>query len=354
VTSIGENAFYGCEKLNSITIPSSVTRIDNHAFHGCSRLTSIILSKNSQLTSIGYGAFYDCDNLKFVINCSKLNIQKGSRDYGEIGYADRVINADEVINDYAFKTTNGVHYLIGFIGKDTKLILPKSYNGDNYQIGEEAFFGCNNLTSVTIPEGVTYIGKNAFAGCKRLSTIAIPTSVICIGEDAFDYCDNLSSIHINSIDAWCAISFKNTDSNPLRGVKGLYLNGKLVTDLVIPNGVETIKFGSFTGYKGLTSVTLPSSVTSLQPCAFYNCTNLTNINIPENVISIGGNAFEYCTSLTTITIPANVEGLGRHAFRNCSNLTTVVVHKSWKKTFKEHRDEFFYNCPKLKKITFVK
>jgi hypothetical protein len=80
------------------------------------------------MTSIESYAFYDCNNLKTVINYSELSLVKGSSGYGYVAsYADRVINADEVIDSYAFKTTDDVHYLTGYVGDDVVLTLPTDY-----------------------------------------------------------------------------------------------------------------------------------------------------------------------------------------------------------------------------------
>ena len=107
-------------------------------------------------------------------------------------------------------------------------------------------------------------------------------------------------MYITDITAWCGISFGDSDANPLYYAKNLYLNGELVTELVIPD-----------------------SVTSIGKYAFYNCTSLTSVTIPDSVESIGNYAFYGCTGLTSVTIPDSVESIGDYAFRYCSGLTDV-------------------------------
>ena len=197
VTSIGYAAFQYCSSLTTITIPKGVTSIGDEAFAWCSSLTTITIPEG--VTSIGSSAFEGCSNLKTVINYSDLNIQRGSSDNGYVGYyANRVINVDECIDGYAFKTVDGVHYLNGYIGNDTELTLPNSYNNNNYQIGEHAFQYCSRLTAINIPEGVTSIGDYAFRDCSSLTAINIPenSKMTSIGEWAFYGCNSLTTITI--------------------------------------------------------------------------------------------------------------------------------------------------------------
>ena len=143
-----------------------------------------------------------------------------------------------------------------------------SYQSTTYivkNIGESAFSGCSNLTSVTIPNSVTSIDSEAFSGCRNLTSVTIPNSVTSIGYNAF-------------YDCW-----------------------------------------------GLSSVTIPNSVTSIGKLAFYNCLGLTSLTMSSNVTSIGNYAFGECKKLTTITIPKSVTSISYCAFYNCSGLTSVVA-----------------------------
>ena len=173
----------------------------------------------------------------------------------------------------------------------TSVIIPESvtYDGETYSvtsIGWYAFSGCSGLTSVTIPNSVTSIGDNAFEDCSSLTSITIPNSVTSIGYYAFDDCSSLTSV-------------------------------------TIPNSVTSIEWGAFEDCSSLTSVTLPNSVTSISG-TFKDCSSLTSITIPNNVIVIGNNAFEGCSSLSSVTIPKNVTSIGDGAFGGCCNLTSIV------------------------------
>ena len=308
VTSIGEAAFSNCTSLTSVTIPDSVTSIGDYAFMGCSGLTSVTIGNS--VTSIGDYAFMGCYKLVEVINHSTLNITEGSSSFGYIGYyADTVHTGESKIvnkNDYLFYThSNGVHYLLGYVGNETELTLPNDYNGQNYDIYEHAFRGCSGLTSVTIPDSVTSIGEGAFRGCS-----------------------GLTSVYITDLAAWCNIKFDNSISNPLYYANNLYLNGKLVTELVVPDSVTNIGNFAFYNCTSLTSVTIPNSITSIGGYAFSDCTGLTSVTIPNSVTSIGYSAFGGCSGLTSVTIPDSVTSIESYAFGGCSGLTSVTIPDS--------------------------
>ena len=275
VRCIGSSAFAGCTSLTSITIPSSVTTIGDYAFNSCSSLMNITYGENSQLTTIGDYAFEDCTGL-------------------------------------------------------TSITIPDSVTS----IGERAFISCRGLARVTFGENsqLTTIGGYAFHGCDRLTSITIPASVKAIGDCAFYECTSLTSVHITDLTAWCNISFTSR-GNPLIIAHNLYLNGTLVTNLVIPASVTTIGDDAFDCCTSLTSITIPSSVTTIGDDAFYGCKNLTSITIPDSVTYIGEGTFASCTSLTSITFngtKAQWKNIRKYrgsigSYWN-SNTPTITVH----------------------------
>ena len=220
------------------------------------------------------------------------------------------------------------------ISGDTKyagdIVIPSEITYNNVtcsvtSIGESAFLGCWGLTSITIPNSVTSIGEKAFDGCYGLTSITIGSSVTSIGNGAFNGCNGLKEVHINDLVAWCNIDFEDSDANPLYYAHNLYLNNELITELVIPNGVTSIKNNAFFGCSGLTSVTIPNSVTSIGENAFYGCSKLTSITIPNSVTSIESYAFFECYGLTSVTIGNSVTSIGEKAFSWCKGLESIVV-----------------------------
>ena len=279
------------------------------------------------------------------------------------------------IGDSAFKGCTGLTSVV--IGDSVTII------------GDYAFKGCTELTSVVIGNSVTTIRYEAFYNCYGLTSVVIGNSVTCICYDAFRFCDSLKEVHISDIAAWCNISFGDSDANPLYYAENLYLNGNLVTELIIPNGVTNIGDYVFIGCSGLTSITIPNSVTSIGYntfddyagwSTFLDCSGLTkiivaadnsvydsrnncnaiiktesntlitgckNTIIPNSVKSIGGGAFYNCSGLTGITIPNSVTSIGGYAFYNCSGLTSIEIPNS----VTNIGSWAFYGCSSLTSVT---
>ncbi|MDE6048110.1 MAG: leucine-rich repeat domain-containing protein, partial [Paramuribaculum sp.] len=206
------------------------------------------------------------------------------------------------------------------------LIIPESvtYNNKTYSvtsIERNAFYGCSGFTgSLTIPNSVTTIGNCAFEGCSGFTSITIPNSVTSIGNYAFNDCSGLTAVYIESLEAWYDIDFGSNRANPTEYAGNLYLNGELLTNLVIPDSITKIRPYIFSGCSCLTGdLTIPNSVTSIGDFAFCGCSSFTgDLTIPNSVTSIGNFAFAGCSGFTgDLTIPNYVTSIGNFACAGC-------------------------------------
>ena len=186
-----------------------------------------------------------------------------------------------------------------------------------------------------------------FAGCSKLTNITIPDSVINIEEKAFNQSTSFKNIYITDIGAWCSINFRTDTSNPLLYGGNLYLNGELLTEVVVPDTITSIGDYAFNGWTSLTNITIPDSVISIGYGAFRSCTGLTSIIIPDGVTHIKVSAFENCTGLTSITIPNSVTNIDRRAFMGCTNIISITIPPM----ITEIDNYTFYNCTNLMNVT---
>ena len=260
VTTIGDYAFYYCERLKSVTTPNSVTTIGQWAFAYCTGLTSITIPYS--ITTIGDNVFYYCEGLKSVT----------------------IPNSVKTIGQWAFAYCTGL----------TSVTIPYSVT----TIGNSAFLACSNLTDIIVDsENPSYCSIDGILYDKEASVLincpgkkegepTIPGSVTVIGSNAFSFCAGLTSV-------------------------------------TIPSSVKTIGNEAFSACTGLALVTIPNSVTIIGDYAFLSCTGLTSVTIPGSATTIGNGAFLGCTGLTSVTIPNSVTTIGIGTFAYCTKLATI-------------------------------
>ena len=165
-------------------------------------------------------------------------------------------------NKFFFVETTGM--ITGYNGTDTVVVIPSKINGVPVETIGHTAFRYSSVTSVTIPDSVTFISDSAFAYCSSLTNISIPNSVTAIGSFAFEGCTKLESI-------------------------------------TLPSSLLTISEFLFYDCSQLTTIHIPDSVSSIRTYAFYNCGKLETIRIPVSVTSIGSYAFDDCPSSMTVT-----------------------------------------------------
>ena len=226
----------------------------------------------------------------------------------------------EIDNETIIAINESLHKLNNL---DTMINLDLSDTTSLVSIGNEAFYGCERLTSVTIPDSVTSIGNEVFRGCKSLTNFNVST-------DNEYYSSSDCKILLNK-NATTLIAYPSATGN-----------------IVISDNMTSIGAGAFCGCERLTSVTIPDSVTSIGDRAFCGCERLTSVTIPDSVISIGNEAFYGCESLTSVTIPNSVTSIGDWAFSGCKSLTSITISDS----VTSIGNEAFNGCESLTTVNY--
>ncbi len=328
VTGLGESSFstehfdsplYDIHhtKIQSVTIPESVTSIGRAAFLNCTGLTSLTIK--GVATSIGAAAFSTCTSLTSL----------------------SLVGSFQTIGEHAFASCNSLTSL--------------SLTCDVQKIGDYAFVACNSLTSLSLTGDIQKIGDHAFSSCSSLKTVTLPKSLTSIGSLAFDACTSLDSIEIpGTVTEIGNFAFNNSGLISVKIDEGVQSTGTYMfyqcgnlTTVTFPESLTTIANGSFAYCSNLNHVKIPARVTRIGDGAFSNCTSLSKITLRDGVKTIGADAFLSCEALTSITLPDSVTDIGKEAFQNCKGLESITIPKN----VTTIEPDTFYWCFSLKDIT---
>ena len=380
VTSIGDNAFEGMS-IQTLTIPATISSVSESAFTGVAPIANII-SLAEEPAAIPFG---------IAIHASFVLIPKGATSSYRITpgwefspkYCEQT-SADETFNDgdvFASISPEGIIMLFKVLSADEKkcqlgtefwnshsgsssdrsisslnagtINIPEEVNGFCVtSIGGSAFFGCNQLVSVELPDAIESIGYCSFCDCSKLASITIPANVKELSSFAFSDCSNIEEITVDAANPYfdsrdnCNALMRTDNNSLIRGCR----------NTTIPNTTEKIEGSAFSGCLGLTHIYIPASVQSVSGPAFEGCNDLESIVVDENNPRIDSrdncNAviwkgdYELVAGCKTTVIPATVHKIGFCAFRDITSLTSIVIPEQ----ITSIRSDAFYGCTGLEKV----
>ena len=312
VTTIRKNAFTGCS-LNSIEIPSSITKICQEAFYNGGAST-VKIKDLAAWCNINFESYFKTNPLST---------------------ASHLFVNDEEIHDLVIPdgvktiTSHAFYYFSGL----TSVKIPSSVTS----IGVECFAYCTNIKTVevgdnTSQEAATILGQRAFYKCQNATSVILGNNIVGIGHEAFGYCNSLQSIVIpNSVTTITNHAFASCEN---------------LESVQLSNNLKRIEWATFSSCYNLKSIIIPDGVDFIGEMAFAYCTNLTEVKLPSNLNKIDWSAFEGCTGLTSIDIPDNTRTIYRCVFYDCSNLKTVKIGKGVKDIY----SGAYAECPALEEI----
>lgn len=285
---IGNNAFLGCTELNEITLPYTLKSIGHPSFSGCTQLSNIV-SLNPVPPYTTGPLSYDTsffEKTKLYIPESGITAYIGAPGWNEFitvnGYNVNICTD----NTFKYKVIESPNF------KEAVLIKSnyKDYNYSDVYI-PEGFYDNTDETNPTYYT-ITAIGEEAFFGCDNLHNISFPlnSKIRTIGQSAFEYCTKLDEINL-------------------------------------PNSVTTISASAFSQCDKLTNLILPNSVTTIGRAAFFECYKLKNLTLGSSLLEIGNYAFDG-TRVNEIIFPPNIESIGDYSFAYNPDLKTIILgHK---------------------------
>ena len=430
VTSIGNSAFYNCYKLVEVINHSALEIVKGNSSHGYVAYYAFeVHSNESKLVNVDEYVFYTYGSINYLVdyrgnatelvlptnyNGQNYEIYKYTFYYKNDITSIAISEAVRKIHQYAFSemknlqkvTFNAIYcadmssspfgssqsagFAVEFGARVAKIPSYLFYKcnvtsvtfAENCictEIGERAFYNCNNMVNFTVPNYVTTIGSYAFYDCDNLTSFTIGSSVTTINSYAFQYCYKLaevinkSSLNIRAssgsssygyIGAY-AVQVHNGDSKLINQNGYLfypYGSGFLVnyigneTELALPadcNGYTTYTIWNYAFYNNskITSIVIPKDVVSIGNYAFAYCDNLKSVTMGDGLASIQSYAFAYNDKLTTIIFGEGFSGLGlsigSYAFYDCDGLVSVELPS----TTSSIGSSAFYGCGKLEHIT---
>jgi len=350
ITTIGDFIYANCSSLTSATLPNAITSIPNGIFSNCSKLTSITYTNN--VVSIGNSALENTGFTSFTIPANITSIGSGalqnSSKLDEIIFDD--ITTITSIGDAAFSGTYLLDDTVQTILNSIPSVVQNSAN---------LFNGCILLNHIVIPSSITNIPSGFFQNCTNLYDIIFAniSTITSVGSYAFAGTavnDDFVYTVLSQITTLPEGLFQNciflnniTIPNTITGMSGFSFNGCTNLTSVTFESVSTIGYiyeYTFSSCSSLTDITIPNSVTFINFSVFQNCSDLSHITLPTNAnfTILSFNLFNNCTSLTSVSLPTSVTSIGNNVFIGCSALQQIDISN-----VTDFGSSIFQNCSSL-------
>lgn len=353
---IGERAFEYSLALEEVVLPENLESIGSYAFRGCTSLRELMLPDNlvaygSQVvpadfegikTGVNSVKYEAVDGILYANNRTELLFVPSSRVTEEFAIEDSV----QTLGDYLFydnSVLSSVEFPTGLVSigsyafyncdKLTDIV----FENDLAHIGDRAFYDCDGITALQFSDALSTIGNYAFYGAGQLISVQLPEEMNSIGSYAFALCSALESI-----------DFPERMTDPYGMGNNVLYQCTKITEVSLPEGIKRIS-GIFNGCTLLAKVALPESLAAIEYKSFAYCENLEQIDIPANVHFVGESAFYKCAKLKSLKLTV-VSGFSESAFEGCTSLETVEFEFMYNMTLKTWLSSIFKGCTALKSL----
>ena len=293
-----EGLFSNCDTLQTITIPSVVTRMDKKMFAYCKSLSNVNFEDGTDLIDMGYGA--SSENYGLFRDCPVETL-----------YLGRWLS---------YNTEDSIRSPFYHIAALKNLTF-----GKNVSVVDKFMFSyCTGLEEVYLPDNITSVGLWGFRGCTALKTVRLSEKLSQVADYGFSECKSLDNVVFPaSMTSVADNSFSNCTS-----LKTLDLGSSLM--IIGPSAFENDST--------LQGIEIPETLYGLGVASFKNCVSLPNVCI-KSISSVGKQAFQGCTGLKWVSLSAKTTSLGEDSFDGCSNIAYV-------KSYAETPPEGLVNFPK--------
>jgi len=340
VTEISRSRFYERKDLTQITFPRTLKKISETVFQNCTALSRVQFEE--ELETIGEDAFMGCTALTGITELPKKLKRIGEGAFENCTALTGTVVLPEVLETIYMRAFGNCSGINAFDFSGCRRLR---------EIGPGAFYNCTSLTAVELPESLSSISKSTFGGCSKLNSLTVnnsnqdlcavdnvvynkkKTQILCAGP-------NITSVTI--------------PAGVTEIAAGVFSECKLLTQITFSAKLKTIEDRAFSKCTGLVQLRFPSDLTEIGSNVFEGCTSLTNADFSAcaSLAKIGNGIFEGCTGLISVNFSActNLPAITYGAFRGCTRLTDVNLSGCAK--LSEIGSEAFADCTDLMNMDF--